>query len=248
MQALMLAAGMGCRLESTVNKCMVEIGGISLFERFIQALKNAGISKLIMVTGYRADELERFVARQADGVQVVFVRNKEYAATNNIWSLYAAAEYFSADDTILLESDLIYDMNLLRELVDFPFFNVAVVAKLKNWMDGTTVLLEDTRIVKVVSKQEFNQKDFDVSYKTVNIYKFSRDFLCQRYLPALKAYIKNFGKNQYYEMVLKELVGLPDVDLQAFILQDSWYEIDTPEDLQYAENVLGGNRRFICCQ
>ncbi len=238
MQALMLAAGMGKRLDTQINKCMVQVANKSLFEHAVNAIKNAGISKLIVVTGYNADKLESFILQHSVGMQVVFVRNEDYHVTNNIWSLYLAHEYFSLDDTVLLESDLIFDEMCIRELMVLQHPNVAVVAKYESWMDGTTVILNKNSIQKFVSKQEFQHEDFDVSYKTVNIYKFSKEFIRGIYVPALYAHIEKNGKNHYYEMVLRELVQSENVHIYPSIIQDRWFEIDTAEDLIIARKLF----------
>lgn len=241
MQALILAAGMGRRLGSKLNKCMIEINGISLFERFVQALRIAGVFKLTVVTGYNADALERFILAHTDGFDVRFVRNEEYETTNNIWSLYLAQEVLGSDDTILMESDLIFHQDLLKTLAETPSPNIAVVAKLERWMDGTTVLLNGLNVLRFISKEDFDPYNFAVSYKTVNIYKLSKDFLKCKYIPALKSCIEKNGKEQFYESALKKLVTLPEVNLQALILDSKWYEIDTESDWKYAADYFCDN-------
>ncbi|MEG0784231.1 MAG: phosphocholine cytidylyltransferase family protein [Christensenella sp.] len=209
MQALLLAAGMGRRLkEYTKNqtKCMLSVGGKTLLEHMAQALSNAGISKLIIVDGYEAEGLEKAVREKLSGFETVFVNNADYAKTNNIYSLWLAREYLAQDDTLLLESDLIYDDNLLKDIVDYPYNDVVAVAKYEHWMDGTvTFLTEDGYIKKFIEKKDFNFDAVESYYKTVNIYKFSKDFSKNQYIPFLNAYIEAYGKNQYYELVLKTL-------------------------------------------
>lgn len=238
MQALVLAAGMGSRLGKKINKWMVNVSGLTLFEHCVEALRNAGISQMIVVTGYNYDEFERYIREHSSGIEVSFVRNMDYKSTNNIWSLYLAKEYLAMDDTILIESDLIFDKYLIKELVEFSSPDVAIVAKLEEWMDGTTVLLNGSKIETIVGKKEFVKENFDKSYKTVNIYKFSKEFLKDEYIPQLKSYIQKFGKNEYYEIALKQLVELQRIDLRAFEVNSSWYEIDTEDDLSVAKKIF----------
>ena len=79
-----------------------------MLEHAVEALKSAGISKLIMVIGYEAERLMEFVHNNIEGIEIEFVINSDYATTNNIYSLYRK-EYLTKDDTILLESDLIFE-------------------------------------------------------------------------------------------------------------------------------------------
>lgn len=107
-------------------------------------------------------------------------------------------------------------------------------------MDGTVVTVtEDGRIGAFIEKQDIERKSADIYYKTVNIYKFSRCFLQQSYSPCMEEYITTHGKNQYYEMVLKELTKSDRLRLNAFIIDElKWYEIDTKEDLARAVSIF----------
>ena len=76
-------------------------------------------------------------------------------------------------------------------------------------------------------------------YKTVNIYKFSAEFSRRQYIPFLEAYITAYGKNQYYESVLKAIAHLSHAQLKAFVLDGvPWYEIDDAQDLDIADTIF----------
>lgn len=240
MQAIMLAAGMGRRLghhTQANTKCMLKVAGRTLLERAIAALKEAGIGKLVLVVGYQAGNLRKFVAERIRGIEVEFVENPDYATTNNIYSLWLARAQLAADDTILLESDLIYEPGVIRALVEHPAPDAATVARYEQWMDGTVTLLDESgRIVEFVEKKNFAFSRAGEYYKTVNIYKFSRDFSRRHYLPFLEAYIQAYGQNEYYELVLKAIAHLAHSGLKAFKLAgQKWYEIDDAQDLDIAE-------------
>lgn len=241
MQAIMLAAGKGSRLgKLTKNntKCMLEINGISLLERTIIALKKAKINKLILVVGYKADNLKKYIKdKKLDKkIDIEYVENKDYDTTNNIYSLYLAKDYFYKDDTILLESDIIYDENLIKELIKSDYENAVVVSKYQQWMDGTVVTIdEDDNITEFIEKANFDYGKIDNYYKTVNIYKFSKEYLVNYYLPFLRAYIEAYGKNDYYELVLKVISSISKSGLKAYKLNDElWYEIDDCQDYDIA--------------
>lgn len=234
MQALLLAAGMGKRLGGSVNKCLMKINGETLFQRMIKSLNKAGIDKLLVVTGYNAEVLEKELLEQSGSLNISFIRTNDFSVTNNIWSLFLAKDYLCSDDTILLESDLLYETDLITELVNLPYRNVAVVAKFAPWMDGTTVLLDEQKIIQFVSKEQFVARNFDISYKTVNIYKFDKKFCEDIYVPFLHLSIEKFGRNAYYETVLGMITHLNPGILNAYICDGKWYEIDTMEDYENA--------------
>jgi histidinol-phosphate/aromatic aminotransferase/cobyric acid decarboxylase-like protein/choline kinase len=243
MQAIILAAGMGKRLGKYTQdgtKCMVTVNGKSLIERALEALLQAGIKRVVLVVGYRAETLRAFLDGKYPELEIVYVTNEIYATTNNIYSLWLAREYLAADDTLLLESDLIFQPRILAKLIADPEPNLAVVSKFESWMDGTVTMMdEDRNIVSVIDKSAFKWKRVEDYYKTVNIYKFSKEFSASYYLPFLDAYLAAFGHNQYYEQVLKVLAFLEDVSFKGFHVSGRrWYEIDDPNDLAVAETIF----------
>jgi histidinol-phosphate/aromatic aminotransferase/cobyric acid decarboxylase-like protein/choline kinase len=250
MQALMLAAGMGKRLGAYTNnqtKCMVKVGGKTLLEHAADALRQAGIKKFVLVVGYEGEKLMAFAREKLADFDLEFVVNQDYDTTNNIYSLYMAREQLMADDTILLESDLIYEPQLIAEMVASPEPNLVAVAKFEHWMDGTVTLVDDQGLIReFVEKKNFSYASADRYYKTVNVYKFSRDFSTQQYVPFLTAYIQAYGKNQYYEMVLKALAHLPFAGLHAFEMgHRKWYEIDDVQDLDIANTLFAGDEERL---
>lgn len=246
MQALMLAAGMGKRLgRYTQNgtKCMVQVNGKALIEYAIEALIKTGIKKLVLVVGYRSNVLKEYIASKfnkenLNGMTIEYIENPVYDRTNNIYSLWLAKDALSNDDTLLLESDVIFDEKILFDMVNSTDKNLAMVSRFEPWMDGTCVLLDARKnIVGMLDKVHFKWSDINDYYKTVNIYKLSKEFSEQYYIPFLEAYQKAFGKNEYYETVLKVLTFLGSGNLKGFEVRgDQWYEIDDAADLAIAEN------------
>ena len=144
------------------------------------------------------------------------------------------------DDTLLIESDLIFEDSLFRMILESPDPNVALVDKYESWMDGTMVRLdEENNIVNFIPKKAFKYSDTDFYYKTVNIYKFSKDFSSNHYVPFLKAYTRALGNNEYYEQVLRVITLLESCDFKALPLNgQKWYEIDDVQDLKIAETLF----------
>ena len=175
MQGLMLAAGMGKRLGKYTQgntKCMLEVAGETLIERAVNALKSAGIHRLIMVVGYKSENLKNFIKQKIKDMEIIFIDNDNYDKSNNIYSLYLAKDWLEKDDTIMLESDLIFEDRMIQELVANKNKDVALVAKYEQWMDGTVVTIDSkNRITEFIEKKDFRFDRIDEYYKTVNIYK-----------------------------------------------------------------------------
>lgn len=239
----MLAAGMGKRLAKYTKdntKCMVEVAGEKLIDHAIRAIKKANINRFVIVLGYKGENLKKYILEKHQSeLDFVFIENKDYATTNNIYSFYLAKDELGKDDTILLESDLIFDENLIKEMCDTKEKNVVAVAKYESWMDGTCVTLnEDGTVHKFVEKQNMKNDQLHRYYKTVNVYKFDRDFVMATYIPFLEAYMKIQGLNSYYETSLRYICQLPGMEFKAFTMEDRpWYEIDDAQDLDIA-NIL----------
>lgn len=251
MQAIMLAAGMGKRLKKyTKNntKCMLEIQNKTLIERAIEALLEAGVKKFIIVVGYKGENLKKFLLEECKNPKVKemdinFIDNPVYDKTNNIYSLWLAKDELIKDDTLLLESDLIYDYDLIKRLVDSKDKNLVSVAKYEQWMDGTVIKIDDNNNVKeFIEKKNFSFEEISEYYKTVNVYKFGKEFLKKQFLPFLDAYMQAYGENEYYELVLKIITHLSRADLKALDVSDiTWYEIDDAQDLGIAISKFSTN-------
>ena len=240
MQAIILAAGMGKRLReytASNTKCMVPVNGIPLIDRMLDQLAELPLSKVVIVVGYKAESLISHINSRMRKLRIEYVHNPVYDKTNNIYSLALAKDHLQADDTILIESDLIFETSLLHLLLDHQCPNLALVAKYESWMDGTMVRLDkDNNIVNFIPKTDFNYLERSNYYKTVNIYKFSRQFSREKYVPFLEAYTKAVGNNEYYENVLRVLTLLNTHDLKALpVGNERWYEIDDKQDLDIAE-------------
>lgn len=250
MQAIILAAGMGRRLgEYTKDntKCMLSINGEKLIDRTLTILSNLNITKVIIVIGYKGENLKKYIGNRYHGLlDIEYVNNPIYDKTNNIYSLSLAKEEMIKDDTLLFESDIIYDESIVKKLLDNTWPNLALVAKWEYWMDGTVVKIDnENNILSFVSKDMFNFHDTDDYYKTINIYKFSKEFARNKYIPFLNAYCQAWGNNEYYEQVLKVLTFLNRTDLKALPISDEkWYEIDDIQDLDIAETIFSDEQNI----
>ena len=234
---------MGRRLGELTGdntKCMLEVNGVKLIDRALECLAEHNLSRIVLVVGYKRENVMRYVGDSYKGIEVVYVENPIYDKTNNIYSLYLAKDYLVAEDTLLLESDLIYEPSVVRRIVENDYPNLALVDKYESWMDGTVVMLNDEcKIKNFISKRDFKYSDIDSYYKTVNIYKFSKEFSTTHYVPFLKAYCQALGRNEYYEQVLKVITLLDDSPLKALPLHgEQWYEIDDIQDLDIASGMF----------
>ena len=243
MQAIILAAGMGKRLKEPTQdrtKCMVQVNGVALIDRMLHQIESRHLSRIVIVVGYEGEKLMKYIDTLGIRTPIVYVQNPIYDKTNNIYSLALAKDYLCQDDTLLFESDLIFEDAVIDQLLDDPRETLALVDKYESWMDGTCVKLgPDDSIASFVPSKNFRFEEAHEYYKTVNIYKFGRHFSRTHYVPFLEAYSKALGNNEYYEQVLRVIAMLDDPEIRAKRLSGQlWYEIDDIQDLDIASSMF----------
>lgn len=242
---------MGKRLKDLTKdntKCMVKVNGETLIDRLLGQLSHLELSRVVIVIGYKGEDLMNHIGNRYDGkLEIEYVTNPIYDKTNNIYSLALAKDKLIEDDTLLIESDLILDDRMFSLIMEDSYPNLALVAKYRTWMDGTMVRIdEDNNIVNFVPKKAFKYADVDYYYKTVNLYKFSKDFLVHKYIPFLDAYCSALGNNEYYEQVLRVICMLDNAELKALpITDEKWYEIDDVQDLNIAEALFASDEERL---
>jgi choline kinase len=232
--ALLLAAGTGSRLAPLTDmqpKCLVSVNKISILERLIHSLKIHKFKRLVVVIGHQGDCIRNFLGTRAGGMEISYINSPLYKTTNNIYSLWLARKAID-EPFLLLESDLVFDSEMLKNMLQ-P--DRIAVAKLRPWMDGTTVTINSN--LEIASFHCGAHKHDDNQYKTVNIYSLST-MTWQLLRERLDLHISNNMVNGYYETVFADMVSEGCVSFKpVFFDPRRWYEIDTIADLRAAERV-----------
>jgi NDP-sugar pyrophosphorylase family protein len=239
MKAIILAAGRGQRLRpitDTVPKCLVPVNGRPILEYQLAALSGSGIRKCVVVVGYLASQIEQRFGSSYGGMGISYVFNPEFSSTNNIYSLWLARHEVD-DDILLLEGDLLFEKDIIADLLNARLLDTAVLDNFDLSMDGTVVIPMGNQAVRMVLKA--NQTagfDYSDALKTVNIYTFSKATISESILPSAGDYISSGQRNQFYEAVIANLIDRGDLTLGIHLANGRlWREIDTPDDLIRAE-------------
>jgi choline kinase len=234
--ALLLAAGTGSRLyplTQNAPKCLTIVNGKSILERQIECLNRNGFKRLVVVTGYLENHIRDFLGNQMGDVKIDYVFSPLYNETNNIYSLWMAREVIN-ESFLLLESDLVFDGSLLKDML-YP--DRIAVAKMLPWMNGTSVTINQAQQVKAFltgSADSFGE----TKYKTVNIYSISLKSW-HEIVKRLNKHITAGKVNGYYETVFAEMIVDGSLIFKAVSFDDKpWYEIDTIVDLAKAEKLF----------
>ncbi len=246
MQAIILAAWMGKRLwDLTLNntKCMIKVNGITLIDRLLHQLDKKKLNRIIIVIWYKGDLLKEYISTLGIQTKIIYIENNIYNITNNIYSLSLAKNYLCEDNTLLFESDLIFEDSVIDELLNDKRSTLALVDKYESRMDWTCIKLDNNdNISWFITTDKFKFEESDCYYKTVNIYKFDKKFSKNKYVPFLDAYQRALGYNEYYEQVLRVITMLDNPEIKAKRLDwQLWYEIDDIQDLDIAESIFTPN-------
>jgi histidinol-phosphate/aromatic aminotransferase/cobyric acid decarboxylase-like protein/choline kinase len=240
MKAIVLAAGQGARLRpltDQMHKSLLPVGDNTILGRIFDGLIAIQIRDILVVTGYRSEEIQAYLAERYPDLPVRFVHNERYRETNNIVSLAMALDRMEIDsDVILVECDVLFDPSILARLQSSERGNIALVDRYRPGMDGTVVSVEAGTITQVfpphLQTEEFDYSD---KYKTLNIYRFDRDFCRHRLKPLLSCYANAIDGDCYYELVLGMFINMQREAVRAEVIDGSqWAEVDDPNDLATA--------------
>ncbi len=239
--ALLLAAGAGTRLQPLTDghpKCLTRVCGVPILGRLVSCLVEQGFRRLVVVLGYRGEQIRDYLERHASGLAVDLVDCREYATTNNIYSLWRASEHIR-EPFVLIESDLIFDSHLLGLM---RVRDRIAVTGVQSQLLGTTVSIDE--FGRVISfRVGADPCVRSLGHKTVNVYSLSMA-TWQEVVRRLDRRIAAGRVHDYYEVVFAEMVAEGLLTLQSVYFDDGrWCEIDTLEDLRAAERLFFDSRR-----
>ena len=230
MTGIVLAAGVGSRLRpltETCPKCLLPVGPEGLLPRTLRALDSSGVAECVLVTGHLHRMIEDAVAALSLSMPVRFVYNAEYASTNNNASLWLAGTVIHESDILVLDSDILFDPQLLNLLRDAPAPDALLIRNDHNLgREEIKVILDRDAVVQI-------GKEIDVSRaagESIGIEKFSAGTAC-RLFAALE---RRRHRDEFYEASFQEIIDhgtkIAAVPTQGLPCM----EIDTPDDLAAA--------------
>ena len=175
MIAVILAAGRGTRLEAITRnkpKCLVHVNGRSILDRQIEALLNlAAVEQIVVLCGYRAEQIKSHLAHHYRGEsRLLYIENKDFATTNNMYSLFLAREHIAGQDLILMNADVVFDPTIVRDLATTPHNSICV--EVGTYAEESMKVIEqDGRLVSI-SKAIKPEEALGVS---IDVYRFTPD-------------------------------------------------------------------------
>jgi NDP-sugar pyrophosphorylase family protein len=245
MKAIILAAGMGRRLKPLTDntpKCLTEVNGVSILENMLKHLANNQVEETRIAVGYMSEKIKDRVRTEYDGMNISYTDNSVFETTNNSYSLKIALEDFDVHENLLiLEGDVFFESELLKKFIEFPRNNSTIIEKYSPELDGSFVSLSREEIVSEWTHKTFRSKYFSLEdkYKTINIHKFSKDFLDEYLLPSLRLHTSLSAGKKPIEYVFHDITSIRRGIIHGFETNGlKWYEIDNLKDLKIAEEIF----------
>lgn len=233
MKALILAAGLGSRLAPITNdrpKTLVPVNGKPIIFKQIENLHENGITDITIVSGYKADILERAVHELYP--EIVFIENIDYTTTNNMYSAFIARNVIGNNDFLMMNADVFYDSSVLKALLLFKAPN-AIVTDIGMFIEESMKVVQKNGRLVEISK---TIKPEDALGSSIDVYKFSVEG-GQAFFQKCAEYIEDRKElNKWSEIALNDI--MEEINFQACPLDGRWLEIDNHQDLAAAEKIF----------
>ncbi len=238
MRVVLLAAGQATRLRpltDTLPKCLIDVGGASIIARGIRILADHGIERFTIVDGFMGDLLRERLCAEFPAAWFLFVRNLEYATTNNAYSLMLAR--YACDEPMLLsDADILYEPQVITRLLEDPRSNrLALRTRGGLGDEEMKVVLDGAGLVRNVAK---NVPPASAVGESVGLEVFSPEFAAKLFDTLDRRMRVEQRVNEWYEATFVELIergeSIHPVDLGDL----SCMEVDTLEDLGRAREIF----------
>ena len=243
MIGVILAAGMAKRLRpltDTKPKCLLKVGERTLLERTVDAMRQAGITEFLVVTGYRGEMIREFLegysrlSSRTSQPSFTFLDNTDYEHNNNIYSLWMACQKVRGCDFLLMDSDILCDPAAVVRIAQETVSALAVNRHELGEEEMKVVVDADSRITEI-SKTCSPEAAMGES---VGIEKITADY-CEALARELDQMILQEGLiDIFYERAFERLIPQGHTFKVVDTTHYFSYELDTPEDFKRAQELM----------
>lgn len=234
MKAVILAAGRGTRMPEITKdkpKCLIELSGKTILGRQIDILSKNSIEKIYVVVGYKAEEIRNRITNVGN---VEIIENKDYATTDNIYSLYLTNDKLKNEEFILLNGDAVFEENIIKKLISKKGFDLAPIDSGYYDLEELKIREKNGIIVEILPKTA-SKETSDGS--TIGIFKFSCDG-SKILFDELEKLVVEGVKNKWFEHALNNIfqkIEMHKIDING----SKWIEIDDIGDIKKAQELFG---------
>lgn len=237
MKALILAAGLGTRLAPLTDdrpKSLVSVNGKPILMKQIENLHENGVTDITVVSGYKADILEKAVHERYPDIQIV--ESADYASTNNMYSAYIGIKaMFPSGETgpfLMMNADVFYDSSVLGALLACEHPD-AIVTEIGRYIGESMKVTEKEGHLTAISKKIPMEKAYGT---TIDVYRFSAAGGAAFFARCAEYIERRKERKLWSEVALNDVLN--DVEFHACPLEGRWLEIDDHDDLAAAEKLF----------
>jgi choline kinase len=235
MQAIILAAGIAKRLRPLTDntpKCLLKAGGKTILEMTLNNVLKNGINDFVMVTGYRENMIRDFISSNFPNMNITYLTNSDYENNNNSYSLWMTKNYIKGN-SILLDSDILFDYRIISKLLTYSHANcLAVKTGLDLGDEEIKVIIDSSNKILHIGKLLHPAESFGES---IGIERFSYGFFSKLGEVLERKIMHENNVNEFYEASFQELYDNGNAMYAVDVSEYKCMEIDFPEDLEKAE-------------
>ena len=237
MKAVILAAGMAKRLRPLTNdrpKCLLMVGERCLLERTMDALVAHDITEWVVVTGYRGEMIRSFLDKHYPQCTIHYIDNALYETTNNIYSLWLARDHARGQDVVLLDSDILFDPQMITRVLEIPGSALSVNRHGLGDEEMKVVVDSEGRITEI-SK---TCRPKDAMGESVGIEKMSAEYTAALYAELDQMIEKEGLVDIFYERAFERLIPQGHTFRVVDTTDVFSMELDTVEDFERAKELI----------
>ena len=237
MIGVILAAGMAKRLRPLTDerpKCLLTVGQRTLLQRTVDGIIAAGISELVVVTGYRAQMIRDFLTSHYPDLTIHFIDNPDYAHNNNIFSLWLTRPYTEGLDFLLLDSDILFDPQIIPAVLSAEGSALALNRHELGEEEIKVIVDDQNRVVEISKVCSIEQ----AIGESVGIEKMEADYSAALFR-ELEQMIEGEGLiDIFYERAFERLIPQGHTFTVVDTTRYFSIELDTVEDFENAKKLI----------
>tara|TARA_B110000003_G_scaffold236165_1_gene240726 strand:+ start:2006 stop:3499 length:1494 start_codon:yes stop_codon:yes gene_type:complete len=237
MKAIILAAGLGSRLgDLTINKpkSLIKVNGKPIIKYQIDAYLKAGISEILIVSGYKSDKLKKYV-KSNYSKNIKFIQNRIYDSTNNMYSLWLCKEYvINSEKVFISNADVVFDESIVLKMINSKENIIACDSSQYNY-ESMKISINSKSEITDISKKITEENSHACS---IDLYCFIESGIISL-MNEISEIIK-VDKNQWTELAIQKIIKENKIKTFPFYLDNNerWFEIDNLEDLISADSLF----------
>lgn len=238
MKAVILAAGIASRLRPLTDstpKCLLKVGGRCLLQRAIDGLLQNGFQELVIVTGYRQQQIVDFVQAVYPALKVAFIYNDKYESTNNIYSLWLTRPYVDKQDVLLLDSDILFNPQIVAELLDYEEADALALNEHELGEEEIKVIVDAENKVLEISK---TCSIAQAVGESIGIEKMSAAYTEALFRELDVMIVKEGLDNVFYERAFERLIPQGHCFYALDTTRYFSVELDTVDDFEQAQKLI----------